>query len=47
MALADFHGDEAKIANSQISFLKIHELVLGLVGLIDAKDIGLSQLLWL
>ena len=36
-----------KIANSQKNFVKISALVLGLVGLIDAKGIDLSQPIWL
>ena len=35
--MADFHGDQAK------KNPKFHGLVLGLVGLIDAKDIDLAQ----
>ena len=39
--LTDFHGNEAK--KSQ----KFHGLVLGLVGLNDAKGIDLAQPIWL
>ena len=35
-----------KIANSQNFFAKINRLVLGLVGLIDAKGIDISQPIW-
>ena len=33
-------------ANSQYFFMKIFGLVLGFVGLIDAKDIGVAQPIW-
>jgi hypothetical protein len=32
--------------NSQYFFMTFHRLVLGLVELIDAKRIGVAQLLW-
>ena len=35
-----------KIANSQKIFVKIYGLVLGLVGLIDAKEIDVAQPMW-
>jgi hypothetical protein len=52
-----FHGDEAKMADSKkLSFStspkaeqflpKFHGLVLGLVGLIDAKGIDVAQPIW-
>ena len=34
-------------ANSQFFFQKFHGLVLGLVGLIDAKGIDVAQPIWL
>ena len=34
-------------ANSQYFLRKFHELVLWLVGLIDAKGIGVAQSIWL
>ena len=36
-----------KTANSQKNFPKFYRLVLGLVGLIDAKGIDLAQPIWL
>ena len=36
-----------KIAKSQIFFVKISQIGLGLVGLIDAKDIVVAQPIWL
>ena len=36
-----------KIANSQNFFVKISWMVLGLVGLIDAKGIDVAQPIWL
>ena len=53
--MTDFHGDQAKkIQNGRFSkspilkkFLrKFHKLVLGLVGLIDAKGIDVAQPIW-
>ena len=35
-----------KIANSQKNFGKFHVLILGLVGLIDAKGIDVAQPIW-
>ena len=39
-----FFKELTKLAN--LPDYKRHELVLGLVELIDAKDIGMAQLIW-
>jgi hypothetical protein len=36
-----------KITNSQKKIRKFHRLVLGLVGLIDAKGIDVAECIWL
>ena len=46
--MADFSKSPFfKIANSQKFSQKFHRLVIGLVGLIDAKGTDLSQPIWL